>query len=138
MEAIIEITEKQLSVDRAVVAVTHPGAGAINIFMGTIRDSAKGKKVTTLEYEAYETMAKAEIEKILHDAFSRWPLLRAAVFHRIGTLHPGEVAVVVAVATPHRHESFEAGRFIMDEIKAKAPIFKKEILEGDEEWVGAF
>ena len=90
-----------------------------------------------LEYEAYESMAVAEIRKIIDVASHKWGLLGWAISHRIGTLKPGEVAVVVAVAAPRRKESFEACEFIIDELKTKVPIWKKEVFEDGEEWVSA-
>jgi molybdopterin synthase catalytic subunit len=109
----------------------------VNVFIGTVRNNAHGKNVLWLEYEAYESMAVSEIRKIIDEASHRWPLLGWAVSHRVGTLKPGEVSVVVAVSSPHRQQSFEACQYIIDTLKAKAPIFKKEIFEDGEEWVSA-
>jgi molybdopterin synthase catalytic subunit len=133
----IKITEKSIDVQKVIDAATSKEAGAVNVFIGTVRNNAQGKNVVWLEYEAYETMAIAEIKKIIDAASHRWPLLGWAVSHRIGTLKPGEVAVVVAVSSPHRRESFEACQFIIDTIKAKVPIWKKEVFEDGEEWISA-
>jgi molybdopterin synthase catalytic subunit len=133
----IKITEKHIDVQKVVDTVSSLAAGAVNVFIGTVRNNAKGKNVVWLEYEAYETMAVAEIRKIIDEASHRWPLLGWAVSHRIGTLKPGEVSVVVAVSTPHRKDSFEACQFIIDTLKEKAPIWKKEVFENGEEWVSA-
>ncbi len=133
----IKITEKHIDVQKVIDTVSSLAAGAVNVFVGTVRNNAKGKNVVWLEYEAYETMAVAEIRKIIDEASQRWPLLGWAVSHRIGTLKPGEVSVVVAVSTPHRKDSFEACQFIIDTLKEKAPIWKKEVFENGEEWVSA-
>lgn len=133
----IKITEKHIDVQKVVDTVSSLAAGAVNVFIGTVRNNAKGKNVVWLEYEAYETMAVAEIRKIIDEASHRWPLLGWAVSHRIGTLRPGEVSVVVAVSTPHRKDSFEACQFIIDTLKERAPIWKKEVFENGEEWVSA-
>jgi molybdopterin synthase catalytic subunit len=133
----IKITEKPIDVQKVIDAASSLGAGAVNVFIGTVRNHANGKNVVWLEYEAYETMAVGEIRKIIDDASHRWPLQGWAVSHRIGTLKPGEVSVVVAVSSPHRRESFEACQFIIDTLKAKAPIWKKEVFEDGEEWVSA-
>lgn len=133
----IKITEKPIDVQKVIDTASSLGAGAVNVFIGTVRNNANGKNVVWLEYEAYETMAVAEIRKIIDDAAHRWPLQGWAISHRIGTLKPGEVAVVVAVSTPHRRDSFEACQYIMDTIKEKAPIWKKEVFEDGEEWVSA-
>jgi len=133
----IKITEKHIDVQKVIETASSLNAGAVNVFIGTVRSSANGKNVVWLEYEAYETMAVLEIRKIIDEAASRWPLLGWAVSHRIGTLRPGETAVVVAVSTPHRKDSFEACQFIVDTLKEKVPIWKKEVFEGGEEWVSA-
>jgi molybdopterin synthase catalytic subunit len=133
----IKITEKPIDVQKVIDTASSLAAGAVNVFIGTVRNNANGKNVVWLEYEAYETMAVTEIRKIIDDASHRWPLLGWAVSHRIGTLKPGEVSVVVAVSSPHRRESFEACQYIIDTLKAKAPIWKKEVFEDGEEWVSA-
>lgn len=133
----IKITEKPIDVQKVIDTASSLAAGAVNVFIGTVRNNANGKNVVWLEYEAYETMAVNEIRKIIDDASHRWPLLGWAVSHRIGTLKPGEVSVAVAVSSPHRRESFEACQYIIDNLKAKAPIWKKEVFEDGEEWVSA-
>jgi len=133
----IKITEKPIDIHKVVETVSSLGAGAVNIFIGNVRSTAHNKNVRWLEYEAYEGMAVAEIRKIMDEASHRWGLLGAAVSHRVGTLKPGETAVAVAVSAPHRKESFEACEFIINELKAKVPIWKKEVFEDGEEWVSA-
>lgn len=133
----IKITEKPIDVQKVIDTASSLGAGAVNVFIGTVRNTAHGKNVVWLEYEAYESMAVAEIRKIIDAAAHRWPLLGWAVSHRVGTLKPTEVSVVVAVSAPHRRESFEACQFIIDTLKAKVPIWKKEVFEDGEEWVSA-
>lgn len=133
----IKITDKPLDTQRIIDAACSLGAGAVNVFIGTVRNNANGKNVLWLEYEAYESMAIAEIKKITDEASHKWPMLGWGVSHRIGTLKPGEASVVVAVSTPHRKDSFEACQFIIDNLKAKAPIWKKEVFEDGEEWISA-
>ena len=133
----IKITAKPIDVQKVIDTASSLGAGAVNVFIGTVRDNVHNKHVRWLEYEAYESMAVAEIRMIIDEAAHRWHLQGWAVSHRIGTLKPGEVAVVVAVTTVHRKESFEACQFIIDAIKAKVPIWKKEVFEGGEAWVSA-
>ena len=133
----IKITEKPIDIQKVINTASSLGAGAVNVFVGTVRNNAHGKNVLWLEYEAYESMAVSEIRKIIDEASHRWPLLGWAVSHRVGTLKPGEVSVVVAVSSPHRQQAFEACQYIIDTLKEKAPIFKKEIFEDGEEWVSA-
>ena len=137
LSIMIKITAKPIDVQKVIDTASSLGAGAVNVFIGTVRDSVHNKNVLWLEYEAYESMAVAEIRMIIDEAAHRWRLQGWAVSHRVGTLKPGEVAVVVAVASAHRKESFEACQFIIDAIKAKVPIWKKEVFEGGEAWVSA-
>lgn len=133
----IKITDKPIQLDEAVKVATALGSGAINVFVGTVRNESKGKNVKWLEYEAFESMAVSEMKQIIKNATERWKILGHAVIHRVGTLHPGETAVVIAVSTPHRKESFEACSYIIDTLKERVPIFKKEVFENGEEWVSA-
>ncbi len=133
----IKITEKAIDVQKVIDTASSLGAGAVNVFIGTVRNNAHGKNVVWLEYEAYETMVVNEVRKIIDEASHKWPLQGWAVSHRIGTLKPGEVAVAIAVSAPHRKDSFKACQFIIDELKEKAPIWKKEVFEDGEEWVSA-
>ncbi len=133
----IDITEKPIDVSKVVETASSLGAGALNVFVGTVRDTALDKKVVWLEYEAYEAMAVAETRKIMDEAAARWNLLGWAVSHRVGTLKPGEVAVVVAVSTKHRKASFEACEWVIGKLKEHVPIFKKEVFEDGAEWISA-
>lgn len=133
----IEITEQPIVVQKVIDAASLKEAGAINTFIGTVRNQTAGKKVVKLEYEAYDAMAIAEIQKIIDRATLQWNLTGWAISHRIGTLFPGELAVVVAVSTPHRKESFAACQFIIDSLKQTVPIWKKEFFEDGDQWVSA-
>ncbi len=133
----IEITGQPIEVQKVIDAASLKEAGAINTFIGTVRNQTSGKKVTQLEYEAYEPMAVSEIRKIIEEASKKWNLTGWAVSHRVGTLLPGEIAVVVAVSTPHRKESFEACQFIINGLKQTVPIWKKEFFEDGDQWVSA-
>jgi molybdopterin synthase catalytic subunit len=133
----IEITDKLIDVPSIIKAAESHEAGAINVFIGTVRAKTSNKNVVRLEYEAYEAMAKKEIEKIVEAANKKWGIKNWAVSHRVGILTVGEVAVVVAISTSHRKESFEACQFIIDSLKQTVPIWKKEIFEDGEEWVSA-
>ena len=101
------------------------------------RNATKGKRVIRLEFEAYEPMALAEMEKIVKQAFEKWPVQKALIHHRTGVLKVGEVPVIIAVAATHRAAAFDACRFIIDTLKQTVPIWKKEIFEDGEVWVAA-
>lgn len=133
----IEITDQPIDKNKIMCAAESLEAGALNVFIGTVRAKTANKKVIRLEYECYEPMAVSEIEKIFKEASQRWPILKVAISHRIGILQLGDEAVVLAVSTPHRKESFEACQFIIDTLKQTVPIWKKEVYEGGEEWVSA-
>jgi len=133
----IEITDQPIDKNKIISAAESLEAGALNVFIGTVRAKTANKKVIRLEYECYEPMAVSEIEKIFEEASQRWPILKVAISHRIGILQLGDEAVVLAVSTPHRKESFEACQFIIDTLKQTVPIWKKEVYEGGEEWVSA-
>ena len=122
-------------VQRALVA--DAAAGAIVQFLGTVRDHSAGREgVTHLEYEAYGGVVEAKIAEIVSEVRKRWPgILRCAAEHRTGSLDVGEIAVCVTVSAPHRRDAFEAGQYLIDELKNRAPIWKKEHWPGGAEWV---
>jgi molybdopterin synthase catalytic subunit len=133
----IEITKNPIDIQYVIKSAERADAGAVNVFIGTVRSKTAEKKVIRLEYEAYEPMAILELKKIIEKAKEKWMLKGWAISHRVGTLSIGDVAVAVAVSTAHRKESFEACQFIIDSLKQTVPIWKKEIFEGGEEWVSA-
>jgi molybdopterin synthase catalytic subunit len=132
---VIEITAQPIDIQKITEAATHKNAGAVNVFIGTVRNQTAGKAVVKLEYEAYEPMAISEIQKVIDAAREKWPVTGWAISHRVGTLVPGEVAVVVAISTPHRRDSFEACQFIIDTLKKTVPIWKKEFFQDGDQWV---
>lgn len=132
----MDIRTSELSVDEAMRAVAHTGAGATVTFIGTVRDLNDGRPVTLLEYEAYTTMARAEMARICTEVEATWPGTRSAAFHRIGALAVGDIAVVCAVSAPHRSEAFHACRKVIDEIKHRVPIWKREHGPDGPYWVG--
>jgi molybdopterin synthase catalytic subunit len=126
----------KLSADEVLAQVRHPGAGGIALFMGTVRDNNDGRAVRLLEYEAYREMALAEMERIVGDVEAAIPDARCAVAHRTGALQVGEVAVICAAAAPHRREAFAACRRLIDDVKARVPIWKREHGAEGPYWVG--
>ncbi len=116
-------------------SVRRPDSGATVLFLGTVRDHSEGKTgVTHLEYEVYAEMVEPKITEIVSNAGGRWPVLSVAVEHRSGVVGVGDVSVAVVVASAHRADAFEAARFIIDELKERAPIWKKEFWPGGAEW----
>ena len=133
----IKITSEVLNLSECVEKVMSPQAGSIDVFIGTVRDRTKGKKVIRLEFEAYEKMALNEMQKIADEMMKRWPLHKILIHHRTGILQIGEVPVVIAVSASHRNAAFDACRYAIDTLKQTVPIWKKEIFEDGEEWVAA-
>jgi molybdopterin synthase catalytic subunit len=116
-------------------AAHHPGAGAVVLFSGEVRDNNKGLAVAFLEYEAYRPLAEKMIGEILTEAREKWKLHIAVAQHRIGKVAIGDTAVVVITASAHRSEAYAANRFIIDRIKHEAPIWKCEhYTDGTKEW----
>lgn len=134
--SLFEIRETALSLDEVVAAVVRPEAGAVVTFVGTVRSENAGLPVTRLEYQAYASMAVKEMARIGAEINERIPSARLAVLHRVGSLQVGDIAVVCAASTPHRGEAFEACRLLIDSIKARVPIWKREHGPSGPYWVG--
>ncbi len=133
----IQILDTPLDPQRCIDFVSNPTAGGITSFVGTVRNQTKGRSVDRLEFEAYVPMALSEMQKLAEEARQRWQTEKIAMHHRVGVLGIGEIAVVIAVATPHRKAAFEACQFLIDTLKQTVPIWKKEVLEDGEIWVAA-
>lgn len=133
--ALVDLTRGPIRVDAALNSVRHPGAGAVVLFLGTVREHSRGRQVEHLEYEAYEALARAEMARIAQQATERWGA-RIAIVHRLGSVAIGEISVAVASAATHRREAFEAGRFAIDALKQTVPIWKKEVWASGAEWIG--
>jgi molybdopterin converting factor subunit 1 len=130
-----EITTEPLDPRRLETAVTHAGAGALCTFTGIVRDSSRGLSVTHLEYEAFESMALAQMRKIADEIAERWPEARVAMVHRTGRLEIGEASVIVATSSPHRAEAVAACKWGIDRLKESVPIWKKEHATDGTFWI---
>jgi molybdopterin synthase catalytic subunit len=135
-EALFEIVEIPISIESVIQKVVCPEAGAIATFIGTVREWTNGKKTRYLEYQAYIPMATKMLEQIGQEIQKKWPMTKAAITHRIGTLQISEVAVVIAVSAPHRKSAYAANQFAIERIKEIVPIWKKEVWEDGEMWLG--
>lgn len=134
--ALIEITEAPIDVSRATDWARSNQAGAVCVFLGTVREWTGACRTAALEYEAYHEMALAKLTEIESEARQRWPILGLAIVHRVGRLELGEISVVIAVSCPHRSQAFEACQWLIDTLKAVVPIWKKELgPDGREEWI---
>jgi len=130
------LSDEPLSLDRVVDEVRSDEAGAIATFTGTTRVHSRGRTVTHLDYEAYEGMAEKVMEEIAESLRAKYQLTAIAIHHRIGRVSIGETSVVIAVSAPHRQDALAACKDAIDELKERVPLWKKEVYEGGEEWIG--
>jgi molybdopterin synthase catalytic subunit/molybdopterin converting factor small subunit len=130
------LVEGPIDLGAVVAEVEDEQAGAIATFQGTVRRQSRGRTVIALEYEAYGGMAEKVMAEIAEGVKSRYELCEVAVTHRVGRCEIGDVSVVIAVSAPHRHDALAACRDVIDELKERVPLWKKELYEGGEEWIG--
>ncbi|KAA9349923.1 molybdenum cofactor biosynthesis protein MoaE [Larkinella humicola] len=133
----VSITTDPIDMNAAYRYVSTDSAGAITFFFGTVRDSTNERAVERLEYEAYDRMALTKMQEIAAEACRRWDVRKYTIIHRKGNLAIGDIAVLIAVATPHRADAFDACRYLIDTLKQQVPIWKKEIFEDGQVWVDA-
>jgi len=128
-----QLTRDPISVESLMMAVQSPERGGTCVFLGTVRNDGR---VTGIEYSAYNEMALAEMTRMLDEARARWPEARVAMQHRLGLIPVGEASIAIAAAAPHRDEAFAACRYVIEEVKQRLPIWKKELYaDGTATWV---
>ncbi|MCM2535690.1 molybdenum cofactor biosynthesis protein MoaE [Neobacillus pocheonensis] len=130
------ISKEPIDIQAVIDKVIQREAGAITTFIGTVRELTHGKRTLFLIYEAYEAMAVKKLEQIGLEIEGRWEGSKVAITHRLGRLEITDIAVVIAVSTPHRADAYEANRYAIERIKEIVPIWKKEHWEDGEEWMG--
>jgi MoaE-MoaD fusion protein len=135
-QGLFRLSDAPLSVEAAVADVRTPEAGAVATFVGTTRARSRGRDVLYLEYEAYEGMAEQVMAALADSLKERLELCEVAIHHRVGRVDIGETSVVIAVSAPHRAAALTACREAIDELKVSVPLWKKEVYEGGEEWIG--
>lgn len=133
----VAISSQPLDISACIRQVAGPECGGTDVFIGTVRNKTREKKVIRLEYECYESMALKEMKRIAEEAAGRWKVGNILIHHRTGILQTGDTAVVIAVSAAHREAAFDACRYIIDTLKKTVPIWKKEVFEDGEEWVAA-
>lgn len=136
MDKNVWITSEPIEINDVIAKVIRPEAGAVNTFIGTVREFTKGKQTLYLEYQAYVSMAEKKLEEICTEIDQKWENTKTAIVHRTGRLDISDVAVVIAVSTPHRKDAFEASRYAIERIKEIVPIWKKEYWEDGDLWIG--
>jgi molybdopterin synthase catalytic subunit len=130
------VTNQPIDLQELVRFVTDPETGAIATFIGTTRNHNDGRKVIALDYDGYPEMAEKELARIGAAARKQWRICRMAIVHRLGPVQITEASVMIAVSSGHREAAFAACRFAIEEIKKTVPIWKKEVFEGGEVWIG--
>lgn len=131
-----ELRDAPLSIEEIVEHVRRPDAGGIDVFAGVVRDHNEDRAVTRLEYEAYRPMAAAELGRLAAEIEQRFSGVQVAAAHRLGAMQVGDVVVVCAASAPHRAEAFDACRALIEAIKHRVPIWKREHGPGGAHWVG--
>ncbi|WP_414672155.1 molybdenum cofactor biosynthesis protein MoaE [Lentibacillus sp.] len=130
------ITQEPINPNDCIEKVVRNEAGAVNTFIGIVREFTKGKRTLFLEYQAYVPMAEKQLAQIGEEIEEKWENAETAIVHRIGRLEITDIAVVIAVSTPHRADAFEASRYAIERIKEIVPIWKKEHWEDGTKWIG--
>lgn len=132
----ISITNDPIDYQELTESVRSTQSGAVVLFLGTVREMTDGRRTRSLEYEAYPQMAEAKLAELEAMARLKWPIDRVGIIHRVGCLELGEITVAIAVSCPHRKQAFEAGQFLIDELKVSVPIWKQETWhDGSTEWI---
>ena len=131
----ILITDNAIDLSKILIDVSDNSAGAITLFVGTVRDHDSDGHVSALYYEAYKKMAEDIMTEIEREVLRKWNIIKFSATHRIGTLKVSEISVAVAVSSEHRNEAFEACKYGIDNIKTRVPIWKKEYSEAGDKWV---
>ncbi len=132
----IDLTTDVIDLTAILARVSSNRAGAVVLFVGTVRELTAGRETKSLEYECYPEMALAKLEELEQSARAKWPVVECCIVHRLGPLDLGETAVAVAVSTPHRETAFAAAKWIIDTLKQVVPIWKQENwADGTSEWV---
>lgn len=135
-EVLFNVTDEPIELQELVDKVTRREAGAVTTFIGTVREWTKGKKTVYLEYQAYKPMAIKMLQTIGDEIQAKWPNTIVAITHRVGRLDISDIAVIIAVSSPHRKASYEANEYAIERIKQIVPIWKKEHWEDGETWIG--
>ena len=136
MKRLLELREVPLSLDECFAAVMSPETGGVALFIGTVRNHNQGQDVSLLEYQAYAAMAEKELTAIADEIERELPGTRLACLHRTGSLRVGDIAVICAAGAPHRGEAFTACRELIDRLKARVPIWKREHGDQGPYWIG--
>lgn len=130
----IRITNNRLSLQEIMFELEDNSAGALSMFIGNVRNRGRSGHVSEIYYEAYSEMAEQKMREIENEAQTKWGIKKLVAIHRIGNIKVGESSIIIGVSSEHRHEAFEACKYIINNVKARVPIWKKEISKESQKW----
>jgi molybdopterin synthase catalytic subunit len=131
---LIRITNNRLSLQEIMPELEDDSAGALSIFMGNVRNRGRFGNVSEIYYESYSEMAEQKMREIENETQTKWEIKKLVVFHRIGNIKVGETSIIIGVSSEHRNEAFEACKYVIDNVKTRVPIWKKEISKESQKW----
>jgi molybdopterin synthase catalytic subunit len=131
---LIRITNNRLSLQEIMLELEDNSAGALSIFIGNVRNRGRSANVSEIYYESYSKMAEQKMREIENEAQTKWEIKKLVVFHRIGNIKVGETSIIIGVSSEHRNESFEACQYVINNVKTRVPIWKKEISNESQKW----
>lgn len=134
VEFLIRITNDKLNLQMVMSELEDNSAGAVSIFMGSVRNRGKFGNVLGIYYEAYREMAEEKMKEIENEVYTKWNIKKLVTIHRIGNLNVGEASIIIGVCSEHRHEALEACKYIINNVKSRVPIWKKEISGETQKW----
>jgi molybdopterin synthase catalytic subunit len=132
---LISITNNLLNLQEIMFELEDNSAGALSIFIGNVRNHGRSGNVSEIYYETYNEMAEEKMREIENEAQTKWGIKKLVAIHRIGNIKVGETSIIIGVSSEHRHEAFEACKYIINNVKTRVPIWKKEISEESQKWV---
>lgn len=135
VKSLIKITNDRLNLEEVMLELEDNSAGALSIFIGNVRNRGRSGNVSEIYYESYSKMAEQKMNEIENEAQTKWEIKKLVVLHRIGNIKVGETSIIIGVSSEHRQEAFEACKFVIDNVKTRVPIWKKEISEKSQKWV---
>jgi molybdopterin synthase catalytic subunit len=131
---LISITNNPLNLQEIMFELEDNSAGALSIFIGNVRNQGRSGNVSEIYYEAYSEMAEEKMREIENEAQTKWGIKKLVAFHRIGNIKVGETSIIIGVSSEHRHEAFEACKYVINNVKTRVPIWKKEISKESQKW----
>ena len=130
----IRITNNHLDLPEIMLELQDNSAGALSIFIGNVRNRGRSGNVSEIYYETYSEMAEQKMREIENEAQTKWGINKLVAFHRIGNIKVGEASIIIGISSEHRHEAFEACKYVINNVKTRVPIWKKEISKESQKW----